>query len=510
MIIRKPYAFLIKYFRQIHIILLFLAGYIYFKITNLHSFVNGYIDTEVYNAQLDSIRNYVSPLLYLAILLLLVGTVVILILLRQKKKPRVTYILICVEYIVLLFLCMASTSYFNHLMGASINSAQIRLIRDFLAIFSLPQFVVFVLLVIRILGIDLQRFGFLEDEEFLQASEEDREEIEVGLNIDKDVYINKIKEQARHFKYYYFENKFILNIIIGIISLILLFFLIQFIFSFKTFKQGKSFYANGYNITINEVYTSIYSSSGNIIEKNKGFIILDMTISNNREKRVLNTDDFVLTNAETTTTPTTKYNQYFNDLGTPYAKGYLNYQGKYRYLLIYRVDEAFLQGKYTLYYTSNARNIKIKIMPKDYSKKQKVIEKKLEDSISVGEDDVIITNMDITTSFQYIYDRCDMNGCSVEQEQINSSSIGYNTRFLELSIDSETYDGYNFSNFLEEHAKVIYKKGIEEKEMNIKNAVSSKYKGSVAYLNVNTDLTNAQEIYLDIHIRNNHYKYKLK
>ena len=43
MILRKPYAFLIKHFKFIHIILTFLLSYVFYKSVNLLTFFNEYI-----------------------------------------------------------------------------------------------------------------------------------------------------------------------------------------------------------------------------------------------------------------------------------------------------------------------------------------------------------------------------------------------------------------------------------------------------------------------------------
>ena len=49
MIIRKPYAFLIKHFKKIHIILLFLSAFIYYKHLQITSFVNEFMRLETYD-----------------------------------------------------------------------------------------------------------------------------------------------------------------------------------------------------------------------------------------------------------------------------------------------------------------------------------------------------------------------------------------------------------------------------------------------------------------------------
>ena len=59
MILRKPYAFLIKNFKKINIILLALVIFILWKNLSLYSFVKDYIQTGIYNTKFDSINNYI-------------------------------------------------------------------------------------------------------------------------------------------------------------------------------------------------------------------------------------------------------------------------------------------------------------------------------------------------------------------------------------------------------------------------------------------------------------------
>ena len=50
MIIRKPYAFLIKHFRRIHIFVLLLCGYVYYKCMQTRSFVADFLELGTYDA----------------------------------------------------------------------------------------------------------------------------------------------------------------------------------------------------------------------------------------------------------------------------------------------------------------------------------------------------------------------------------------------------------------------------------------------------------------------------
>ena len=66
--------------------------------------------------------------------------------------------------------------------------------RDLLNIASIFQYIVFVIFGIRFLGIDLKKFGFKNDEEYLDIKEEDREEFEVNIEFDKDKITRNIKK----------------------------------------------------------------------------------------------------------------------------------------------------------------------------------------------------------------------------------------------------------------------------------------------------------------------------
>ena len=67
MIFRKPYAFLIKNFRKIHIVLLLLASFIYYKTIQLNSFVSEFLEYLSYDPYLEPITQYTSLLFYLSI-----------------------------------------------------------------------------------------------------------------------------------------------------------------------------------------------------------------------------------------------------------------------------------------------------------------------------------------------------------------------------------------------------------------------------------------------------------
>ena len=111
MVLRKPYAFLIKHFQKINLVLLLLVLYVFVKHMQAYNFVKDYISTGVYSALVDPISNYVSFLVFLACGLIIVFAIILMFLLYHKKKPVVVYGLIILEYIatlicLILYFCL--------------------------------------------------------------------------------------------------------------------------------------------------------------------------------------------------------------------------------------------------------------------------------------------------------------------------------------------------------------------------------------------------------------------
>ena len=71
MIFRKPYAFLIKNFRKIHIVLLLLCAFIYYKTMELTSFINEFATYLSYDPYLEPITKYTSIAFYIVILIII-------------------------------------------------------------------------------------------------------------------------------------------------------------------------------------------------------------------------------------------------------------------------------------------------------------------------------------------------------------------------------------------------------------------------------------------------------
>ena len=369
MIIRKPYAFLIKNFKKIHIFLLVLCCYIFTKMSQVRVFVNEFMRLGSYDSYNEPISKYVTGLSLFTIILVIVSTITLIILLKHKEKPWKVYLVPLITYTGILFIFYWTQSFFNSYNGG-LGTTNIRMIRDLLLIFYIGQFPALVIWSIRVFGLDLKQFEFNKDIEYLELDQEDQEELEIQFEIDKDGIKRVTKRTLRYMSYVYKEHKKIFNTILIILLVILFkntyeyFFIIN-----KAYKQGDSFEANGYTITVNNSYYTDKSYNGEVISRTNKFVILDLSIKNNQATRELDLTGFHIMNGVDKYATTSKtYETEFQDLGKTYdSVQKLTKDQTLNLIVIYRVDKKLPKDKFVLYYqeldkeTPHLRKIKLKI-----------------------------------------------------------------------------------------------------------------------------------------------------
>lgn len=519
MIIRKPYAFLIKNFKKIHIFLFLLCGYILYKTTQLSSFVNEFLDLGTYDAYNEPVSRYITFMAYIFLILIVGLTITILILLRKKNKPWKLYLLPIITYMGLFITFITTSSFFATYTGA-VESTGIRAIRDIIFLLTIPQYFTFIILFVRILGLDLNKFDFKSDAEFLELSESDRDEMEINIDIDKASLKRLFRRFKRNVGYFYQEHKKLVYIMILALTFIMVYQSYVFIFiTNKAYREGDVINTGGYEIKINNSYYSNRDYKGDQISKDSSFVILDVTIKNNAQKRKINFNRFHVMNGTSNYSPTFKtYETLFQDLGTAHEEKTIVNGEEFNTLLIYKVKSSEKLKHFVLYYqefidheTSHLRKIKLNL--KDISSVKEHEQLSLYDVLSfkVGKDEkeIIFDLYELTDTINYNKENCDSTGCTYVQLPITSPT-GY--KILKLSFSSNEFNGKELLKFLSKYAKIGYvdKEG-NKKGVNIINALpTEQYHGKYVYLKVPGEINEAKEIELIITVRNNKYIYKIK
>lgn len=521
MVFRKPYAFLIKNFRKIHIVLLFLALFVWIKINSITAFVKQYISYGTYNASMERFSSHVGIFLYLALLIMIVGSGLLLILLRKKDKPWKIYILYIFEYVLLLVGVILTSNFFNtYSLGTTVSGVLIY--RDILTIGKFLQYPIIVLLIIRVLGIDLKKFNFKNDEEYLELSSEDREEFEISFDFDKNSIIRLYNRTKRNLYYFYKEHKFICNILIVISSIYVLY---QGYYFFaiinKSYKQGKTFKSGIYEITVKDSYITDKDLAGNKIEEGYNFVILIINIKNTSNKMISpNLDRYHLMNGSSDYTYKPFYNSYFTDIGKPADSKISIYGGKSREMyLVYRVKENLKKNRFVLYYQELGGKLgsylrKIKLKMTDVSEVKDTGVYKIGDTIKfdyiyLSDKKITTTNFDINTSFNYNRYYCPNDSfCLTNVETVNARE---GKKILKLSFSSSDFEGEEFIDFSTKYGRIMYKdsKG-RTRYANIVDAIGISYQGRDIYITTDSSVLDSSDISLLYTLRNKSYTLKIK
>ncbi len=514
MILRKPYAFLMKHFKKINIVLFLLTIYIFVTLLRLSSYLSSYVQGNT--LEVEATANLFSPLYYLVLLLILAISGVLLYLLMRKDKPIKTYIIIIAEYLLILVLSIYLHNYFSTFLIHGYDKAMARTLQGFTSIISLPQYAVLLLLVIRSIGLDLNSFGFRKDQE-LMADEADREEVEVEVGFDKDRFKRMLRMWFRKFGYFLREYKIYVTIASVLLIVIISFFSYRYFYvTNKVYRMNQKVSSNYYNFRVDHSYITTRNYRGDTLEKGKSFIIIDLDVENTLENsRTLDIQKFLLFVDDTYYTPTTNYNNEFSDLGPVFKNQSLKAKQKDTYFLIYEIDTPKKNSQFLLKYqdmTTHSRLIRIRLKIQDISSFILQDTKYLQQEIAIPINETetkkfAITSYEIGDDYPYTYEQCTLNNCPVYGAH-TSPKAGRKILYMPI-VPKETTTQELVKVFVK-YGKMQYIINGVRYEEKVVSHISKVYKGNYLYFDVNEQILDATNIEMLLTIRNNQYKYIIK
>ena len=378
------------------------------------------------------------------------------------------------------------------------------------------QLPVIILFLIRAIGIDLKKFNFKADEEFLELKEEDREELEIKFDYDKHALKRTIKRIFRNLKYIYLEHQKFFNTCLIIFAIFVGYTTYKFVFvTNKAYKEGDSLVANGYTIKINKTSYTDKDGAGNVISKDSSFVIVDMSITNNNTPREIDLNKFHLMNGISKYETTFKtYGTEFADFGKTYEKKKLKPAETFRQIMVFKVNNKLKPKKFVLYYQEfinskpHLRKIKLKVNDLSNIKQNKVVNLNEELIFMLEDQEVGFTFDEFNISNKLIYSYKNCESCSVSSKEITSPQ-GY--KFLTVSFQSSDFEGKDMIDFSTKYGKIKYiDKDKKDHVIDIKNPLYNSYYGKYLYAKVPDDMIDASSISIEYIIRNNKYEYKLK
>ena len=242
MILRKPYALLIKNFRLIHIILSLMMIYLFYKTNAILSFLGEYIGSSQIKISSDVLNSLFDPIFIVLVAFIILFTLIIMSLMAFKKKPVKLYIYNIIVYIFSTIVYIAAFKTMEKLQFGLLDVKTLKLIQDFILTTLIFQMTTILITIVRATGFNIKSFNFEEDLEKLEIDEADNEEFEVNIDVDTDKLLRKIKKKIRYMRYIYIENMLFINILaIIFVSCFLLFIYFNTDVYSKTYSKNESF-----------------------------------------------------------------------------------------------------------------------------------------------------------------------------------------------------------------------------------------------------------------------------
>ena len=245
MILRKPYAFFIKMFKPIHLAIGLLIGYLMVSESDIFSFLskNEYTNINLVGQNIKS--EYVSNSLYIVPIILMVLFIIILTIMFYKKKPITFYMVSIFCTIAILIINIYTINFFDVIEESIVSVKSVKLIHDLVFISMFIEGVLLIFVLIRGVGIDIRKFNFDSDISKIDIKDSDNEEFEVNIKFNIDQTRRERNKRIRYLKYAYAENKFIVNIVL--LSVIILITVVCFLL----FRNKTKIYPEKYTIVAN-------------------------------------------------------------------------------------------------------------------------------------------------------------------------------------------------------------------------------------------------------------------
>lgn len=534
MIFKRPYAFLIKYFKVINFILALLFIYIGYKSYNIMNFFNEYI---IHNYSGNVYSNfyveYISSIVLLAFFIVLILLAIILWLLIFKKKPIKIYVSSIIYYFILLI-------YFNIVknimlsMETTVVTAEVsRIYRDLSLIVLIPQLFFIISFVIRGLGLNIQKFNFEKDIKELEISKEDNEEVEITFKNDQVKLKRNIRRYFREFVYYVKENKIMVSIVGSILTIILIIMIINVIPKKvdANYHQGNTFSYNNLTYLIKDSIVTNLDYNGNIINKDKYYVVMVLNIKNNSsEDKVIDYNNFRLELDNSTIYPVLDKGIYFIDYAKEYSGTKIKGNSDLDYSLVFEIDKENIKNNYTVKFMSGSSIKKelivgkydnISISPSLINKISTISTSNLNEETllvnsNIGNTKIKINNPEITNKYIYNYENCYNDKCNTYKDIINLDYTKNDKLLLVLDYDyyldeSIPYASTNktVNGFVNYFVKVKYIIDGNEYYSDARSLTPSNLNNKIV-LEVNKEIEKADNVYFSIIVRNKEYLIVIK
>ena len=502
MIIRKPYAFLIKYFKIIHITIFIFMLYLLFTTRNVYIFFRDYLQTGTYTYIENMAITYINSFMIIVSILLIAAFLLIYFLMKQKGKKVFYYLMGIIFYFISFVLFIVFLGAFNNLEYSSYSNQTLVLYRDFGMVLYYLNYFFMIIAFVRGFGFNVKKFNFEKDLKELDITEEDREEIELGSSIDFENVGNFVRRRKRNFMYYIKENSYILVVFLVIIVLLTTFSIsLNRLVISRVYKENEVISFDTLDYIITGSYLTDKDLYGNIIKKNKKYLVVSFEVTNKTDENLkLSMENTRVRVGKEYSYPKTSLSSKFEDLGTVYKKQSILKKQKENYILVFEVNEEAnsitlelyrgkreVNGEAVLYYKEVFLN-PYSFSEKEIGKYQMGEEIPLKDTY-YKKGSFTISSVELLDIETYTYSKCEMENCEEKKGTVVPKGV---RKLLKIKYGEETPE--NLFSYLNLEGSVF------ETSENIENVTPEDYEENAVLLEVPTN-TNIDNIVLYFNIR---------
>lgn len=533
-ILKKPYAFLIKHFRIIHLIITFFlvaTGYMSLRVYN---FFNDYVaNNYTTKITIGLATDYIPSYLYWMVIAIIALVTILLVLLIHKKKKSILYILMDAYYVIFLIGMIYISSVLRGFEMALLESTAARSIRDILLIFLLPQLVFIVYTSLRSIGFNVRQFNFAKDLKELEYADADAEEVEININFEG----YKAKRTARRFIreiiYYVKENKFIVVCIIAVVLVIGGYYL----FSHSdanydaNYGVGATFNFQKLQISFKESILTNVDYKGKEITPGKYYLVVKMRVKNPSGDPIsLDYNSFALAVGKEKIAPSNNFVRNFIDFENPTIPTLFTPKIEKNMMLVYEIDASLIKKNMSLQIYNGSvykdgeyfnKNIYVKLKPRIIPKTSLVGNYAISDEVVLADTylkktSLVVNGYQITKTYRYKYEVCVKDECKQYDDMLSAPYIRSDNFIIALDttlyqdVEAPYTSNYKtYHDFAENFIQIKYRvddKVYEDQYIN----VTPKENVSFMAFEVLPEIENASVIQAVVNVRNKQYIINLK
>ena len=500
MILRKPYALLIKYFKLIHILMFIFFGYIVFVLRKMYLFFSEYAKTSNFTYVEGMASQYISAIVFVFVILLLAFGIGIFLLMRKKDKPVLYYKVVIGYTFILLVAFVYFLVFFKSLDDTLYDPLRIVINRDIALFLYLINYFFVAVSFIRGFGFDIKKFSFEKDKKELNFEESDSEEYELNVNLDKGDVKKYLNRQKREIIYYLKENSlfFIIVSVIIVISLALYFYFDIFVNN-RIYKENQAVNSYDASFTVTKSYITDLNKYGQKDDNDNDYLVIKLNIASSLDQLNFDAQGLRVHIGDEYFYPSSSVCSLFDDLGECYTNNITKTDGSKEFIAVYEIGKVH-EKIYLEILKSKSNGYKYhRVLLTPDSFQQEVKYYNLGDHFVIDGNTYSITDYDLDSKLSYDYDECKDDVCK-KYTKVVKAKTGESVLYLEMegleNLDNNLINSY----FSMEYARRPISSNLV--------TVIDRYKNSV-YLSAPITISSYERVVLIINMRTKRYEITL-